>query len=208
MLSLSKTFFVLSTVLFLGAPLEKSGYTRSSEPPGYTVDAQLKLPANYREWVYLTSDYYASDQAAIPKGAEGAFNNIFVDPRSYRTFLKTGRWPDKTMLLVDERNAIVMEPKPPNQKAAVQSSGIGLAIHVKDETRFPGKWAFFDFSNGARVGKMIPVTAGCYSCHAARGAEDKTFVQFYPTLLPVAKSRNTLDPGYLSGDEVQPTATK
>jgi hypothetical protein len=43
---------------------------------------------------------------------------------------------------------------------------------------------------------MIPTTADCYSCHAAHGAVDTTFVQFYPTLLPIAKSKGTLSAGY------------
>ena len=76
------------------------------------------------------------------------------------------------------------------------------------EARFPGKWAFFGFSGGSTTGKMIPATAGCYSCHAANGAVDTTFVQFYPTLLPIAKSKNTLRPAYLGERETLPSTTK
>ncbi len=39
---------------------------------------------------------------------------------------------------------------------------------------------------------MIPQSADCYSCHTAHGAVDTTFVQFYPTLLPIARSKRTL----------------
>jgi hypothetical protein len=34
--------------------------------------------------------------------------------------------------------------------------------------------------------------ARCYSCHAEHGAVDTTFVQFYPTILPVAQQKQTL----------------
>jgi acyl carrier protein phosphodiesterase len=44
---------------------------------------------------------------------------------------------------------------------------------------------------------MIPTTASCYSCHKDHGAVDTSFVQFYPTLMPVAKSKGTLAAGYL-----------
>ena len=37
----------------------------------------------------------------------------------------------------------------------------------------------------------------CYSCHAEHAAVDTTFVQFYPTLLPIAKGKGTLSPAYL-----------
>ena len=44
---------------------------------------------------------------------------------------------------------------------------------------------------------MVPTTATCYSCHQDHGAVDSTFVQFYPTLLPIAKSKSTLAEKYL-----------
>jgi hypothetical protein len=68
---------------------------------------------------------------------------------------------------------------------------------VKDEARFPGKWAFFPFDGDSKTAKMIPQSEDCYSCHAAHGAVDTTFVQFYPTLLPVAKNMRTLSAVYL-----------
>jgi YHS domain-containing protein len=64
---------------------------------------------------------------------------------------------------------------------------------VKDEKRFPGKWAFFGFGMSAFPSKMLPTTAQCYSCHSTNGAVDNTFVQFYPTLLEVARSKGTLN---------------
>jgi len=72
---------------------------------------------------------------------------------------------------------------------------MGLEVHVKDEARFPGKWAFFPFDE-AKTAKMIPTNMECYTCHAQHGAVDNTFVQFYPTLLPFAKSKGTLSAGY------------
>jgi hypothetical protein len=44
---------------------------------------------------------------------------------------------------------------------------------------------------------MIPTTANCYSCHSEHAAVDTTFVQFYPTLLPIAKAKGTLSPNYV-----------
>ena len=72
---------------------------------------------------------------------------------------------------------------------------MGLEVHVKDEARFPGKWAFFGFDDG-KTAKIVPMSADCYSCHANHAAVDTTFVQFYPTLLPIAKSKGTLAAAY------------
>jgi len=72
---------------------------------------------------------------------------------------------------------------------------MALEVHVKEESRFPGKWAFFGF-DGSKTAKMIPTSADCYSCHAEHAAVDTTFVQFYPTLLPIAKGKGTLSAAY------------
>ena len=36
----------------------------------------------------------------------------------------------------------------------------------------------------------------CYTCHTQHAAVDTTFVQFYPTLLPIAQSKGTLSASY------------
>jgi hypothetical protein len=43
---------------------------------------------------------------------------------------------------------------------------------------------------------MIPMSEDCYACHRDHAAVDTTFVQFYPTLLPLATQKGTLSPNY------------
>jgi hypothetical protein len=160
----------------------------------YTADAQLKFPTNYREWVYLTSGFDMSYNPGMQMGDHHMFDNVFVNPESYKAFVETGTWPDKTMLVLEVRGAVGKGSI--NQKGNYQGATMGLEVHVKDEARFPGKWAFFGFDED-KTAKMVPTTADCYSCHASHAAVDNTFVQFYPTLLPIAKSKNTLTPAYL-----------
>ena len=50
--------------------------------------------------------------------------------------------------------------------------------------------------NGEPAAAVIPRTADCYSCHRDHGAVDTTFVQFYPTLMEVARSMGTVKPTY------------
>jgi hypothetical protein len=75
-----------------------------------------------------------------------------------------------------------------------------LEFHVKDEKRFPGKWAFFSYDPASGNAGMIPTKASCYSCHAAHAVVDTTFVQFYPTLLPIAQTKGTLSETYLKDE--------
>ncbi|HVN19938.1 MAG TPA: cytochrome P460 family protein [Dongiaceae bacterium] len=163
--------------------------------PEYTSDDQLKKPANYREWVYLTTGFDMSYSAGANTMDHHMFDNVFVNPEAYKTFTSTGTWPDKTMLVLEVRKA---EGKGSiNQRGNFQGGEVmGLEVHVKDEARFPGKWAFFGFDD-ANTAKMTPTGAACYSCHQDHGAVDTTFVQFYPTLLPIAKEKGTLSAGYV-----------
>ena len=75
---------------------------------------------------------------------------------------------------------------------------LAIEVHVKDTSRFGGDgWAFFGFG-GDEPATMIPREANCYSCHEANTAVDRTFVQFYPTLLPIARAKGTLSEAYLA----------
>jgi hypothetical protein len=209
MITTSKLILLLLAVALLGVSPENVANSPSSEGPEYTSDGQLMLPQHYRDWGFLTSDFHTTSDPAKPQAGEHRlFNNIFVNPGAYKGFLQTGTWPDKAMLVVEQRTAEDMGSSNPNQKGTGQSSVIGIGVHVKDETRFPEKWAFFGFQGGKKTAGKIPATAACYSCHAARGAVDTTFVQFYPTLLPTAKSKNTLSPAYHQELETHPSTTK
>jgi hypothetical protein len=205
MLTVAKTFLLLAMALFFISTPERNTAARSYGPE-YTSDAQLKLPENYREWVYLTSGFDMSYSANAKADDHHMFDNVFVDPESYKKFVETGTWPDKTTLVLEAREA--QGKGSINQKGHFQTEVMGLEVHVKDEARFPGKWAFFGFENGDRAGKLVPTTEPCYSCHSAHAAVNTTFVQFYPTLLPIAKSKNTLSAEYKKDIEVGATSPK
>ena len=190
-----RTIFLLAAIVVLSsAALLQSAPAPRGSAPEYTSDGQLKLPENYRDWVYLTTGFDMSYNPALMNMDHHMFDNVFVNPEAYKAFVETGTWPDKTMLVLEARKA---EAKGSiNQKGNYQGSEImGLEVHIKDESRFPGKWAFFPFDD-SKTSKMIPTNMECYSCHAEHAAVDTTFVQFYPTLLPIAKAKGTLSASY------------
>jgi hypothetical protein len=162
-------------------------------PLEYTRDGLLKRPEHYREWVFLTSGFDMSYSSDMQMG-QHTFDNVFVDRQAYRSFLATGTWPDRAVLVIENRGA--------DGRGSINKSGHyqgvrveGLEVHLKDEARYPGKWAFFEFG-GSEPARMIPRSEACYSCHAAHAAVDTTFVQFYPTLLPIAQTKGTLSAEY------------
>jgi hypothetical protein len=160
--------------------------------PRYTADGQLTLPSDYREWIFLSSGLGMTYQQPGAPGMQmaPAFTNVFVNPAAYRTFVSTGKWPDKTMLILEIRASTSKGSI--NQGGSYQGDLLGIESEVKDQAKFPGAgWAFFAFGKSSS-GKILPHTEDCYSCHAQRGAVDNTFVQFYPVLLDIAKQKGTL----------------
>jgi hypothetical protein len=163
--------------------------------PAYAANGEMLPITNYREWVYLTTGIDMSYNPKATGGGESMFDNVFVNPESYRSFLATGTWPDKTVMILEGR--VARSRGSINTHGHFQSEQLmGFEVHVKDEARFPGKWAFFDFDSPTKNGQMIPEKAPCYSCHQQHAAVDTTFVQFYPTLLPIAREKHTLSAEY------------
>lgn len=169
----------------------------SADAPAYAKNGDMLPPANYREWIYLTSGIDMSySPKAMDMGGMSMFDNVFVNPAAYRSFLATGTWPDKTVMILEGREAHTKGSI--NQRGHFQAVGVmDLEVHVKDESRFPGKWAFFSFDSPEKNGTLVPQGAPCYKCHADHGAVDTTFVQFYPTLLPIAQAKGTLSAAFL-----------
>ena len=158
----------------------------TSPVPQYTKDNQLLRPENYREWIYLSSGLGMSYSPA-PGGHE-MFTNVFVPQWAYQEFLKSGKWPDKTMFVVEERGS---ESKGSINKAGhFQGDWMGMGVEVKDESRFPDKWAYFNFDESSKSAQANP-KAACWQCHEDHAAVEHTFVQFYPTLKPVAQKFGT-----------------
>ncbi len=157
--------------------------------PQYTADGGLILPADYREWVFLSSGLDMSYSEAPSMSGASQFDNVFVDPAAWAAFKKSGHWPDKAVFVMENRGA--------DSKGSINKHGhyqttelAGLEFHVRDESRFKGGWAFFA-SDGASAASLIPTAAPCYACHQAHGALDTTFTQFYPTAKILALKAHT-----------------
>ena len=161
-----------------------------SDGPQYSNDGRLSRPQSYREWVFLSSGL-GMTYGPLASAADPRFDNVFVNPAAYKSFLDTGRWPDKTVLVLEVRSA--QSKGSINRGGHFQGEVVGIETHVKDEKRFPRKWAFFGFREGERTSEAPAAeNSSCYSCHEPNGAVDTTFVQFYPSLISVAKQKGSL----------------
>src|SRR5258706_13613223 len=120
------------------------------------------------------------------------FDNVFVNPEAYKAFVATGKWPDKTILVLEGRVA--------GSKGSINKGGhyqtteiMSRSIHLKDDSR--GGWAFFGFGDGPNGGHT-PQEAVCYSCPADYRGVDTTFLQILPAMLGLARPKRTLRPSY------------
>jgi hypothetical protein len=196
-LTLATFVFIATTVVIAGQqrPVPASA-APTGEAPRYTNGSNLVRPPDYREWVFLSSGLGMDYTPETGAKSSPSFGNVFVNPSSYREFMKTGKWPDKTTFVLEFR-ASTSEGSI-NKAGRFQAQLVGVEAEVKD-SKFPDGWAFFNFGRGSAMtdsAAPLPVDAGCVECHTKNTAVERTFVQFYPTLLDVARKMKTVKPGF------------
>ena len=172
-------------------------------PAVFDADGKMHFPADYRQWTYVTTGHGMSYNPVANAAADAPFDTVFANPEAYAAFRKTGHWPEGTVLALEIRRG--QSKGSINVAGAFQTGeALGVEVHIKDTARFGTSqdgWAFFGFdpANPAPAAK-VPETANCYACHRDHAAVDRTFVQFYPTLLPVAKAKGSLSAAYLKDE--------
>ncbi len=95
----------MKRVFFVAPLLCLALLAEPGSPLQYNKEGKLLLPADYREWVFLTSGLGMSYADNPQPNANPLFDNVFVNPAAYQAFLKTGTWPDKTVLVLELRNS-------------------------------------------------------------------------------------------------------
>ena len=158
-------------------------------------------PANYREWVFLGAGL---GMTYDPSAAGTTFTNVFVNPAAYRSFMNTGRWPDKSVFVLEFRASATEAP--PNTTGRFQTRLVGLEAEVKDADsrrlgvlQLPAQAGSYGSGSSycrQRAAAGRSGRAPCVECHTKNTAVERTFVQFYPTLLEVARRKGTVKPGF------------
>lgn len=197
---------LVCAALWGGVQAQAPAPAAASDGPRFSAAGALQRPTDYREWTYVTTGLgmtYGPTQPAA--GQPRFFDNVFVNRESYRAFMQTGRWPDKTIFILEIRES--------NQNVSIDNGGttqggriMALEAAVKDVNRFPGGWGYFDFGGGEGMKAEVaplPSDARCYACHRDNTAVENTFVQFYPTLFEVARRQGTVKPTYDPAKKVE-----
>jgi hypothetical protein len=198
---MKKTAVALTLLYIAALAASLIAQQQAGDGPQFVNGNELVRPADYRSWPCVGSSLGLSymqgaNQAAPP------FTSVFVNPSSYRAFLQTGQWPDHTILVLEvRRSATAASPLTAGQYPTELA---GLEAHVKD-SRLPGGWAFFSWGPVRSMKDSagpIPQDASiqgegtCIDCHVKHGAVERTFVQFYPQLMEVARAKGTVKSGF------------
>ena len=190
--------WLLCSFLITGCRASEQQQTLS-DGPRYLNGTSLVRPIDYREWPFVGSALGLTYEAETASpDAPPIFTNVFVNPSSHRAFMETGMWPSGTVLVLELRRS--QTDAAPNKGGRFQGDLLGLEAEVKD-SRFSDGWAFFNFGRGTDLTEVATPLAGdaaapCVQCHTKETAVERTFVQFYPTLLEVARQKGTLKPGF------------
>lgn len=202
-----KKISIPGLTLLAGLPLLAATPAMAAEPadagPQFNARGELVRPEGYRGWVFLNSAIgltYGPNRP--PAGAPQVFTSVFVNPRAYAEFQKTGLWPDGTIFALEIRPGIA--PVSALEGARTQGPRVALEVAVRDSSRYPdGGWSYFSF-DGPRENRAamlstaapFPRTASCYACHQKHGAVQWTFTQFYADAFERAKQLGTVNRHY------------
>lgn len=181
--------FSKRTLLGILAPLLLSGMLITQTTPANALDTayarfnkadELIRPTQYREWIFVGTQVTPKDMND-GKPAFSEFQNVYIDPASWRYWKRTGKFREGTVFVLEM--ASVGDKKAPSGTGYFQGELGAIAAAVKSKRRFPDKtnnWAYFVFDD-KRTAVAQPDDA-CAACHKANAAEDMVFTQYYPVL--------------------------
>ena len=182
---------------FVLAASGPSARSQSSEEPRHTPSGDLLLPNGFDTWVFVGSNLglsYTPNAAAAsappPRAPSQQFHNVSINKAAYDYFSANGRFPERTVLVMQVFEAADKEPRGVLASGVFNGRRIGLEVAVKNATRPDGKatpWAYYNFTDPSDRSKVLASATAypdeaCANCHQRHASIDNVWVQFYPAL--------------------------
>ena len=185
---------LVAAILILIKTRSAAAQTQESSLIVYDSQGRLKLPdpTVFRKWVFLgaptTPNGLNNGKANFPE-----FHHVYVEQKNLDAYLKTGTFPEGTMLV--KELVRVLNPtfpdgsrKEPSGRGFFNGEFNGIDLSIKDSKRFSktNGWGSFTFGHHplpyAEVAEEAS-TSECAGCHITYVAKtDMTWIQFYPIL--------------------------
>jgi len=173
---------ILVLALYCGCALADDKPVKSTSGSSLSSN-ELLLPANYHDWVAISPS-----TPGIPSHRhQHVASKLFVEPRSYEQFTKSGQWPNRTVIVLEihgEKTATT------NSKNNV----MGLEVAVKDDRRFPDPWNYYGIVyDQPQIAKKV--AAEETQCGTNAKPLDMMLAMAYPTLRAVINAKpSTMSP--------------
>jgi hypothetical protein len=175
-----------------------SARAQSSDEPRYVRGGDLILPNGFDTWVFVGSNLglsYSPDAAAAvsarpPRPPRQQFHNVSINKAAYDYFSANGRFPERTILVMQVFEAADKEPASILASGVFNGRRVGLEVAVKNTSRPDGKttpWAYYNFTDPSDRSKVLASATAfpdevCANCHQRHASIDNVWVQFYPAL--------------------------
>src|SRR5262245_61629847 len=146
-------------------PSRARGGNGAGQGPEYDEKGELKRPVGYETWVFVGSNLGLeySDDVTKEKPAEKEakekkrpakgvnFHNVYINPEAYAAYMKTGKFPEKTVLILDVFKAEEREKRNIVSEGLFPGARAGMAVAVKNSARPDGSktdWTDYEFEIG------------------------------------------------------------
>ena len=185
---------LVAAILILIKTRSAAAQTQESSLIVYDSQGRLKLPdpTVFRKWVFLgaptTPNGLNNGKANFPE-----FHHVYVEQKNLDAYLKTGTFPEGTMLVKELTR--VLNPaftdgsrKEPSGRGYFNGEFNGIDLSIKDSKRFSktNGWGYFTFGHHPLPYAEVAEEASpseCAGCHITYVAKtDMTWVQFYPIM--------------------------
>ena len=176
---------------------------QSGTAPQYAPNGELLAPAGFETWVFVGSNLGLAYKQGLPamtasesaRADQPRFHNVYINPEAYAQFLATRKFPEPTVLVMENFAAADKEPKGILANGAFNGERVGLEVAVKNSSRpdgQPAPWAYYVLTDPADPSKIKASASAfpdqaCEACHRQHASMDNVWVQFYPTLRKLIK---------------------
>jgi hypothetical protein len=108
------------------------GFSSELPPSNPKINTkELLLPANYHNWVTISP----STAGIASHRRKQVASKLFVEPKAFEHFSKTGEWPNNTV--------IVLELSSAKARARAKSGVMGLEAAVKNTASLTDPWSYY-----------------------------------------------------------------
>ena len=131
----------LTAVVFHATGLQSGESRFAVAGPQYNDKGELKWPADYRSWVFVGSNLGLQYRREVSETRQPEkerrkeredFHNVYINAEAYEHYTRTGKFPDRTMLVMDVYEAKEKEPNSIVSKGFYPGKQLRLEMAVKN----------------------------------------------------------------------------